>query len=77
LAEPLAGLRKEKVKEEKILPKKALLRQGLHLPDQHSTSPKEITGLVWQMFQDPCLSRGTLGTFSSFFLCFFLIVCPA
>ena len=24
--------------EEKILPKKALLRQGLHLPDQHSTS---------------------------------------
>jgi len=60
----LAGIR---VEEEKILPKKALLRQGLHLPDQHSTSPKEITGLVWQMFQDPCLSRGTLGTFLSFF----------
>ena len=37
----MAGSRKEK--EEKILPKKALLRQGLHLPDQHSTSFKDIT----------------------------------
>ena len=34
-------------REKKNLPKKALLRQGLHLPDQHSTSPrKQRAGLA-------------------------------
>ena len=34
-------------------PKEALLRQGLHLPDQHSTINESIIWLVWQ--EDPCL----------------------
>ena len=38
-----ANLWQDRVEEEKILPKKALLRQGLHLPDQHSTFFKNIT----------------------------------
>ena len=44
-------------------PKEALLRQGLHQPDQHSTINESIIWLVWQ--EDPCLLSPTVSNFQN------------